>query len=146
LLSVRITNLAGDAHRLDAEGRATGRPFPKDVVLFEGPATICSAGTIPTYGRGFHMFPFAGRLGGGAFHLRVASAGAAEIVAHLPSVFAGTYRNASKLRDFAASGVRIEVARPSPLQIGGDPCPPTTSLVIGIHPARAQIFRLGDRK
>jgi diacylglycerol kinase family enzyme len=141
-LSLRITNLAGDAHPLDPEGFATATPIPKDAVLFEGSATICSAGTIPTYGRGFTMFPFADQLGGGAFHLRVASAGPAEIVSHLPGVFAGTYRNANQLWDFAASGVRIEVARPSPLQIGGDPCPPTKSLVIGMHPTSAQIFRL----
>lgn len=139
-LTVRVTNAGGPARRLRATG-AEGAAIAPGELLFEGRATICAASTIETFGRGFRFFPFADRVPGTQFHLRIASAGPAEIVARLPSLFAGTYDSPGKLWDFAADAVTIESAAPTALQIGGDPAPPVQTLTLSTSPDTARILR-----
>ncbi|HIE71900.1 MAG TPA: hypothetical protein EYP98_17910 [Planctomycetes bacterium] len=45
---------------------------PPGAVLFEGAATVASVGSVPFYGYGMRIFPFAGQRPG-TFQLRVAS-------------------------------------------------------------------------
>src|SRR6185503_7394970 len=54
----RIVNLGADAHRMSAKGKSMGPPIPRGQTIYEGPARIAGAATIPYYGFGFRMFPF----------------------------------------------------------------------------------------
>ncbi|AUX43959.1 uncharacterized protein SOCE26_054160 [Sorangium cellulosum] len=118
-LCARIVSTGAAAERLDDAGRPTGDPLPEGAVLYDGDITIMAAATVSQYSRDITFFPFADALSD-RFQLRVSSAGPAEVLLHLPSVFDGTYRNPRTLLDFAVTGARIELSLPSPFHIGGD--------------------------
>jgi diacylglycerol kinase family enzyme len=131
-MRVLIRNTGATARRLGPEGETTGTVATGDV-LFDGPVTIAAASTITQYARGLTFFPFAGRIGA-AFQVRASNAGAREVLPHIPSIFAGTYRNPEKIRDFAATGVRFEMPCPVPVHVGGDLWGDRTELTIELDP------------
>lgn len=132
-LRARVVNTGAPAFLLGPEGRPGGAPFAEGAVLHEGPVTIVAASTVTQYARGLTFFPFADQIGE-RFQLRVSSAGAREVLPHLPSIFAGTYRNADKLHDFSATSVRIELSPRGPVHVGGDLWGHRDALSIGLDP------------
>lgn len=102
----RVRNLGAPAIAMTATG-AAGAPIAAGEVLWEGPATLLAAATIPYFGFGLRMFPFA-ETRADRFHLRCGSAGVAEILRSTPAAFRGTYFSDS-VRDFLCDRVRIEV-------------------------------------
>jgi diacylglycerol kinase family enzyme len=93
--------------------------LPAGSVLFEGNAATVCVGSIPYFGFGFTMFPFAMQRPGHV-QLRVVGAPIPSILAHLyPKVWKGTWRH-PKLLDFHVRDVAIESDRPLPYEIGGD--------------------------
>jgi diacylglycerol kinase family enzyme len=93
--------------------------IPAGSVLFEGKAPIISVGSIPFFGYGFTMFPFANRKSG-YIQLRIGAIPIPVILANLwPSVWKGTFRHPS-LKDFLVKDVVIESDRELPYQLGGD--------------------------
>lgn len=102
-----------------AKDGSVARTFQRGEELFRGPAKMCSVGTTPFYGYGFEMFPYAGKERG-RMHLRIADMPAARIIANLPAIWGGTYRNPGELHDFLAERVRVTSADELPLQVGGD--------------------------
>ena len=87
-------------------------------MLWRGPATLASAGTIPFYGLGLRIFPHADRMPG-RFQLRLSDAGAGEILTHLPSVWKGRY-GSPRIHDFLVDEVELVLAKPAPFQANGD--------------------------
>ena len=79
---------------------------------------MSGAATVPCYGFGVRIFPFAD-VRPDKFHVRCTDASAAEALAHLPGVLRGTYQSPS-LRDFLCDAVEIHTEYPVPMQIGGD--------------------------
>lgn len=117
---VEVINTGSDAYRIDWK---TGRvmdeaPIAAGEVLFRGPAALCSTATIPYFGLKMKMFPYV-HLMPRRFQLRCTTAGAYEILRNLPAVFTGEYR-APSLHDFLADAIEIRMAKPVPVQIGGD--------------------------
>ena len=55
----RIVNTGAEARRIGVKGGILGQPIPEGETLYEGPARIVALSTIPYYGFGFRMFPFA---------------------------------------------------------------------------------------
>jgi diacylglycerol kinase family enzyme len=93
--------------------------IPAGTVLHDGPAPIISVGSIPFYGFGFTMFPFAGRKPG-YIQLRVGELPIPTILLNLfPRIWSGRFRHPS-LRDFLVKDVVIESDEPLPFQVGGD--------------------------
>lgn len=118
LPQVEVVNVGGPAYAVAPDGRPDPTPLPRGTVLYRGPCTLAGAATIPCFGFGVRIFPFA-HLMRDKFQVRCTDASALETLAHLPSVLSGEYRSPS-LHDFYCDAVEIHVERPVPMQIGGD--------------------------
>lgn len=115
---VEARNVGGPAYQIGLSGELDPTPLPPGTVLYRGPCTLASAGTIPSYGFNARILPFADTMPG-KFHLRCTDASAFETLAHLPAVLRGNYRSPS-LRDFLCDAVELRLEEPGPWQIGGD--------------------------
>ena len=115
---VEVRNVASaPAYRLDEAGRTVGEVAPGGL-LYQGPAMVVAAGTIPFYGYALRMFPFAGRRPG-YLQLRLGTVRPLSAVAHVRELWRGEWFPRT-IQDFHAVAVSVQAARPMPLQIGGD--------------------------
>ncbi len=114
----RVINEGETAIVLGQDGRPVGREIGAGELLYQGPATIMAFSTIPYWGFGARVFPYAEERQD-RFNLRVVSFGSIEAVTHVRSIWRGSYHS-DRLHDFLVERVRIECMRPTPLQIGGD--------------------------
>ncbi|MEM7135533.1 MAG: diacylglycerol kinase family protein [Myxococcota bacterium] len=137
-LRVRIVNHGSPAQVLDRSGRPTGRLVEPGGVLFEGECIAALVSTIPYWGFGFRIFPFADRLPKGRFCVRVVAAHPLHVAAHMLSAWKGTYRN-DKLLDFYADDVALEFPEPTPIEIGGDPGGKTPEMRARLYPEPVKI-------
>jgi len=109
----------GLAHRLGPDGKPIGGPLGPGSLLYQGPALIAAASTVPYYGYGLKIFPFAGSRRG-MFQLRIANVPIAKIVPNIyPALWNGTWFPEGMF-DFLAEDVEIKLDRKAPFQIGGD--------------------------
>jgi diacylglycerol kinase family enzyme len=116
----RIVNDGGDAYRVGAQGSFVGRPIPKGEVVYEGPMRLAAVSTIPYYGFGFRMFPFAEERPD-RMHLRVSTIGPVQFVRNFPAIWRGDFEDPAVLFDYLVEAITIEMDPPTPFQIGGDP-------------------------
>ncbi len=79
---------------------------------------MAAAATMPFYGYGFRMFPFAGERRG-MMHLRLGQLHATNVLANLPRLWAGRWFPTG-IHDFHVREVHLRFARPMPFQVGGD--------------------------
>lgn len=115
---VRIVNEGEAAVRLGVDGQPVGAEIDKGEVLYEGPSNMVCMSTIPYWGFGARIFPFANDRED-RFSLRVVDIGSAQVVLHIRSIWRGTYRS-DKVHDFLVENVSIHYDDPMPLQVGGD--------------------------
>jgi diacylglycerol kinase family enzyme len=114
-----IVNVGRPAWRLDAGGNRIGRPIAHGELLYAGPCLLAAASTVPYYGFGFRVFPFAERATG-MMQLRVAAnVAVSTILANVAQIWSGRFAHEGLL-DFHADRVALRFERPMPLQIGGD--------------------------
>ena len=131
-MQVRIVN-RGSAERLDQNGQPTGSTIEKGEVIFEGPCIAALVSTIPYWGFGVRVFPFAEDRPADRFCLRVVATSPLHVAAHMLSVWKGTYRN-ENLIDVYAEDVEFEFDQPNAIEIGGDPGGMTRSMRAHLHP------------
>lgn len=113
-------------------------------VLFEGQAATACVGSIPYFGFGFTMFPFAMKKPGHV-QLRVVGAPIPSILANLyPGVWNGTWRH-QHLLDFMVKDIEVESDRPLPYEIGGDAAGEKTRLSFKVASEPVQMTTLGER-
>ena len=98
---------------------------------------LAAASTIPYYGYGVRMFPFAG-LQPGRMHLRVGVVRPLAVVANLGRMWRGEWFPPG-VKDFLASAVDIRFERPVPLQIAGDAGGPRSELSLAVAPERMSL-------
>ena len=115
---VRIVNRGGPAARLDGDGQPDGPPIATGAVLYDGTMRGVVASTIPYWGFGARIFPFAEERQD-RFHLRVVDIGPTHVARNLRSIWRGTYR-APGVHDFLVDAVHVHADAPVPLEIGGD--------------------------
>lgn len=113
-----VNGQAGEAYRLGSDGRAVGAPLAPGETLFRGRLMMAAAGTMPFYGYGFRMFPFASERRG-FMQLRLGQVTPTQVLTHLPKLWNGRWFPEG-LHDFHAREVTIRFARPMPFQVGGD--------------------------
>lgn len=114
----RVINTGEPAVRLGQDGRRVGAEIGRGEVLYDGPAYILAFGTIPYWGFGARIFPYADERPD-RFDLRIASFGSLTAVVNLRSIWRGTYHS-DQLHDFLVESIRVECDSPTPLQLGGD--------------------------
>ncbi len=115
---IRVVSTGSEAWAVDPRGRSVD-PLPPGSVLFEGRARMAALSTIPYYGFGMKLFPFADPRSG-FMNLRVSKLGSPQFLAHVRGIWNGTYHDSRYLTDYLVKGVRIESASPVDFQIGGD--------------------------
>ena len=106
----RIVNRGGDATR----GRRRDTPSARrsGAVVFEGPAKLAAVSTIPYYGFGFRVFPYADERKD-KLHLRVSNIHPIEFMKNFRSVWRGEYENLATIFDYFVDDVEIEMDRPA---------------------------------
>ena len=131
-MEVRIVN-RGAAERLDQNGQPSGPPLEEGEVIFEGACIAALVSTIPYWGFGVRVFPFADDRPADRFCLRVVATSPLHVAAHMLSVWKGTYRH-ENLIDVYAEDVELEFDKPNAIEIGGDPAGMTSSMRARLHP------------
>lgn len=116
---VRVVNEGGDAFRIGEKGRVVGAPIPKGAVVYEGPAKIAAIATIPYYGFGFRMFPYADERPDRA-NLRISNITPLAFVTHFRAIWRGEYEDMGSTFDYLVDDVTVESDPPASFQIGGD--------------------------
>lgn len=114
-----ITNDGEDAWRVGNKGKMLGPPIRAGEVIYEGPIRLVAASTIPYYGFGFRIFPYAEeRLD--RMQLRVATLSTVPFVRHFPAIWRGDFEDPDLLFDFLVQSITVQVDPPTAFQIGGD--------------------------
>jgi len=116
---VRVMNAGGDAYRLGTKGSRLGTPFAKGDTIYEGPARLTALSTVPYYGFGFRVFPYANERPD-RMHLRITTMTAGPFIRNAKTIWRGEYESSEHLFDFLVEAVDIEIDPATPLQIGGD--------------------------
>jgi diacylglycerol kinase family enzyme len=140
-MNVRIVN-RGAAERLDLNGQPTGEPIEKGEVVFEGACIAALVSTIPYWGFGVRVFPFADGRPPDRFCVRVVATNPLHIAAHMRSAWRGTYRH-ENLIDVYAENVDFEFDKPTAIEIGGDPAGMTDSMHARLHPDPVKLIDYG---
>lgn len=115
----RIVNEGNDAIRVGEKGAMLGAPIRKGSVIFEGPAKIVALSTIPYYGFGFRMFPYADDRDD-RMQLRVSTISPLTFIRHFSSIWNGEFDDLETVFDYFVDEVTIEMDPPTSFQIGGD--------------------------
>ncbi len=115
----RIVNTGGEALRLGPKGSVIGRPIATGDVVYEGPIRLAALSTIPYYGYGFRLFPYAEERVD-RMHLRITRISPLAFLAHFSEVWRGRYDDPDSLFDYLVESVEVELDPPTPFQIGGD--------------------------
>jgi diacylglycerol kinase family enzyme len=129
------------AHRLGPDGQPLEAVDPGEL-LYRGPAMLAAASTIPYYGYGVRMFPFAG-LAPGQMHLRVGVVKPLSVVANLTRLWRGEWFPAG-VQDFLASAVDIRFDRAVPFQVAGDAAGPRTEVTLAVGPERVSLVDFSE--
>jgi len=116
----RIKNEGAEAYRIGERGGLMGQPIPRGETIYEGPGRIVGLATIPYYGFGFRMFPFADERPD-RMQLRVSTISSLGFVRNFPAIWRGDFHDPNIVFDYLVDAVSIEVDPPTVFQIGGDP-------------------------
>lgn len=114
---VRVVNEGGPAVLMGPDDKVAAR-FEKGAVLFDGPSRLVCMSTIPYWGFGARIFPFADERDD-RFSLRVADITSVEVARHIGALWKGSYRSPT-IQDFLVERISIHHEEPMALQVGGD--------------------------
>lgn len=92
--------------------------YGRGTTIYDGPSRLVAMSTIPYWGFGARIFPFADERDD-RFSLRVVDINTFQVAAHIRSIWRGSYR-ADSVHDFLCERISIHYDDPMPLQIGGD--------------------------
>lgn len=115
----RVINEGSEAVRVGEKGSILGAPIPRGGVIYEGPARIAALSTIPYYGFGFRMFPYAEDRPD-RMQLRISTVHPFTFVRHFGEIWRGEYDDLEIIFDYFVNDITIEMDPPTSFQIGGD--------------------------
>jgi len=115
---VRIVNEGAPCVRLGPDDRPASE-HPAGAILYDGPSRLVAMSTIPYWGFGARIFPFADERDD-RFSLRVCDVTSAEVAANIGAIWRGKYRNERTVHDFLCEKISIHYEAPMALQVGGD--------------------------
>ncbi len=137
--NVKAVVTKGRATRLGAEGKVLEEFGPGDL-LYDGPVAISMVGTVPFYGYGMKVLPFATN-DPERMHLRISTIGSAKALYRLPSIWKGEYVG-KDIIDFLVQGVELTFAEEIPYQVGGDAAGYRTHVSFDTVPRAVRLLRL----
>lgn len=115
----RVINEGGDAYRIGEKGAKIGTPIHKGQIIYEGPGKLVCMATIPYYGFGFRMFPYAEDRPD-RMHLRISNISPYAFVKHFREIFRGEYEDMRTTFDYFVEDISIDMDPPTSFHIGGD--------------------------
>ncbi|MCA9604352.1 MAG: hypothetical protein KC619_02085 [Myxococcales bacterium] len=133
---VRIVNEGEPVIRLGRDGEPV-QSIQKGDVLFEGPTRMVAMSTIPYWGFGARIFPFADDRED-RFSLRVVDISSLQVAIHIREIWQGTYRS-DTVHDFLCEAISIHYDEPHPMQIGGDPVGARTDVEVRLAPEPIEV-------
>src|SRR5690606_6913259 len=101
--------------RLGQDGRPVGEIAPGETI-YQGPCRMVAMSTIPYWGFGARIFPYADERDD-RFSLRIVDINSLQVAIHIRDIWKGTYRS-DTLHDFLCEHVSVHFDDPMPLQIG----------------------------
>ena len=116
--NVEVVNLGAPARQIGPDGKPLGRDIERGEIIYKGPCKMAAGGTVPNYGFGFQIFPWAMRAPG-RFQLRLTAISVPTILANLRTLWRGGPPPSGVL-DFHCERALIRFDRDMPLQVGGD--------------------------
>lgn len=116
---IRIINQGDDAWPVDPAGTHRERAVRKGETIYEGRARMAAFSTIPYYGFGMKLFPFADPASR-RMHLRISRLGSPQFLSHFRGIWNGNYHDPKYMDDYLVENFRIECEEPMHFQIGGD--------------------------
>lgn len=141
----RVINRGAPAQRIGAHGVPIGEPIATGELIYDGPALVASVSTIPCYGFGIRIFPYA-EAHSDRMQLRVANMSPVSVVANLPGIWKGEYSDLDRLYDFWVDDVEIEMAPSASLQIGGDAHGKRETIRAALARKPIQLVGVGNRE
>jgi diacylglycerol kinase family enzyme len=114
---VRVVNEGAPAFLIGEHDQPVAE-VPAGTLLYDGPSRLVALSTIPYWGFGARVFPFAEERDD-RFSLRIADVGSIEVALNMRSLWRGSYRS-DTVHDFLCERVAIHYDEPMPLQVGGD--------------------------
>lgn len=132
-----INGQAGEAWRMGPTG-PVGEPIAPGETIFKGELMMAAAATMPFYGYGVKMFPFAGERRG-MMQLRLGQLRATSILANLPKMWAGRWFPKG-MHDFHARELHIRFSQPMPFQVGGDAVGYRTEVKLSMAPESVELL------
>jgi hypothetical protein len=137
---IRVINRGVDAQRIGAKGMRLGAAYGPGDTIYEGPARVAAISTIPFYGFGFRVFPYANERPE-RMHLRISTITAGPFIRNFKAIWQGDYSSNEYLFDYLVEAVEIQVDPAIGLQVGGDYMGERTSVEAAIT---AEPIRLVD--
>ena len=138
---VTVTNLGAPAIEMGRAG-PTGREVPAGQPIWAGACTLVAGATIPFFGFGMKMFPFA-EARPGRFHLRCGDAGLLEILRNTRAAFRGEYFS-DHVTDALCERVRIDLSEDAAIEAGGELLGRRRQVELALAPA-VTLVRLAAR-
>lgn len=120
LTEVTVINEGENAYSVDPSGVHLQRPLERGAVIFSGKVRMAALSTIPYYGFGMKLFPFAMQQPG-LMNLRLSKVGSPQFMTHMRGIWNGSYHDPKYLTDFLVERVSIRCNPAVEFQIGGDP-------------------------
>ncbi len=114
---VKIVNEGAPTTRLGQDGRPV-EDIGTGEVIYQGPTRMVAMSTIPYWGFGVRIFPYADDRDD-RFNLRVVDVSSLQVAMHIRAIWKGTYRS-DTVHDFLCERISIHYDEPMPMQIGGD--------------------------
>lgn len=116
---IRVRNDGGDCYPVDPTGVHKSRPIPHGATLFEGRMRMAALSTIPYYGFGMRLFPYA-MARPGMMNLRLTKLSSMQFLKFFRTIWNGSYFDPSTTLDFMVERIVIECEPDLHFQIGGD--------------------------
>lgn len=129
---VRVVNQGAETFRLGADGQRIGPPVAKGEVIYEGWSRMVIFSTIPYWGFGARVFPFAVDRDD-RFQLRVVDVGPLTLASHVRGIWRGTFQH-DGVHDFLVDRISVHYDEPIPLQVGGDLAGDRTDYEVRLYP------------
>src|SRR5690606_21495125 len=89
---IRVVNEGDDAWPVDPTGEHREHAVRKGETIYEGRARMAAFSTIPFYGFGMKLFPFA-QPGSRRMHLRISRIGPPQFLGNVRGIWNGTYHD-----------------------------------------------------
>ena len=135
---VEITNGDKTAYFVGDNG-VKGKEIPPQAEIFSGEVNSIAFGTVPDYGYGIRILPFANRYPE-FMHMRIVKLSMLRALAAAPSIYKGNFRHPDVV-DVYCSDCTVRLSAPLPLQIAGESMGRKTHVAFHIVPSIVNLIR-----